>query len=775
MINFENMSPKQFEVLSKDILEKEKQTKIFVFPSGRDGGIDGSSKELTNYIVLQAKHYYGSNFSKLKSNLKNIELPKIKKLLLKEYYLFTTLKLTRKNKEELIDIMGGHLKDLSYIYAYDDIVEFLNADENVSIYKKHNVLWMGSTNFLQTVLNQSSYIDSIELKESIRKSFNTFVYTNHYYIAEQLLERQNILIITGNPGVGKTTLSNMLILKFLSRDYKVTYVSNNELSELKSSISMNDKVKEIILLDDFLGEHYVNLKSGIDRELKSLFSYVKNNQNKKLILNSRITIYNDAKMKKYKLNEILEEEYIENILINIDKVNNYDKAKIFVNHLRVNKIPVKHVDNLVDNKNHLKIITHENYNPRIIEHVTKNKVVQRITHDNYSEEILKYLDNSVLIWKEEFYERIEDVDRIFMFTLYSLNGNKTKLEYIKTAFNNRISKENKYSTTTDLFNSSFKRLNESFLRFYEDKDGEVYIDVLNPSVNDFLRSVLINNELEQKSIIESASYIEQIDNIVTINSNNIKYFDVEKLLNLENISKSKEYYFLDYLLKKQIKDEKHTETVKSQFEKLVNNYIPERSKLYKLLIVSGYFQFYRLENVASNNFMISFKNLEYKDLLIVVKYFENNFKFNCDNYYVFRNSIIKNIEDELINIVNSDFLEIVFEFSNKNDDLYNDIHKLDIKELIHKYEEDYIIYLIDYCDDKTHLLLNEVQNFEIEIKDINYDELISNLNFELLVDELKEQIRLEYEADNYRNDHLYEKHYEESSIENLFKDLEKES
>lgn len=117
--------------------------------------------------------------------------------------------------------------------------------------------------------------------QDIEEQIKLFVETQAYHIANKKLHDNNIVIITGNPGVGKSTLSKMLILYWANQGYTVKYSSSNNLSDLKKSISIHPEVKEIILLDDFIGQHYLNIQENYPNEIKSLISYMKEIKTKK--------------------------------------------------------------------------------------------------------------------------------------------------------------------------------------------------------------------------------------------------------------------------------------------------------------------------------------------------------------------------------------------------------------------------------------------------------------------------------------------------------------
>lgn len=68
----------------------------------------------------------------------------------------------------------------------------------------------------------------------------------------------------------------------------------------------------------------------------------------------------------------------------------------------------------------MNIIKHKNYNPRIIEFITKENNYRKISTDDYYEYTIRKLNNPLDVWEEEFEERIDYIDRIILYCLYSL-------------------------------------------------------------------------------------------------------------------------------------------------------------------------------------------------------------------------------------------------------------------------------------------------------------------------------------------------------------------
>jgi hypothetical protein len=74
--NFLNLSPFDFENLTRDVLQKHYDIYFESFTTGRDNGIDlRYSKNSNNDLIVQCKRY--NNYNSLKSKSKNFKSSKI--------------------------------------------------------------------------------------------------------------------------------------------------------------------------------------------------------------------------------------------------------------------------------------------------------------------------------------------------------------------------------------------------------------------------------------------------------------------------------------------------------------------------------------------------------------------------------------------------------------------------------------------------------------------------------------------------------------------------
>ena len=295
MLNYSNLSDVEFEYLCQDIMQRKLNVSLHKYAVGRDNGIDLCDDSIKKSIVIQVKHYINSTVSNLINTLKT-EVKKVNKLNPKQYYICCSKALSPQKVNEIYNMFSPFMDSSSNIITISDIDDFLNASENFDILKKHYKLWIESTGILENIIQNDTFIDCEVLFSTIEKDRQVFVPTIAYYESLKLLDKRNTLFIVGNPGVGKTLTSKMLILHYAANGYKVRYTTNtSDLQTLKKTISQNPEEKEIILIDDCFGQAYFKMKETQSNELTALIKYVSISTNKLLILNSRITIFKESK------------------------------------------------------------------------------------------------------------------------------------------------------------------------------------------------------------------------------------------------------------------------------------------------------------------------------------------------------------------------------------------------------------------------------------------------------------------------------------------------
>ncbi|NOU18796.1 MAG: hypothetical protein HOO91_14675 [Bacteroidales bacterium] len=545
---FETLDDKDLEELSCDLLQEELKLSFESFKKGRDGGIDlrySRAIDSPNTIVVQVKHFYNSGYRKLYSHLKNEEVNKVKNDLKPDRYIFvTSAGLTPKNKKAILDLFNPYIKTTNDIYGQDELNSLLRKYKHIE--ERHIKLYFSSITILEKVIKNSITGRSEFESHKIGKIAKLFVPHKEYNKAINILKEEQLLVVTGDPGIGKTMLSKYLILTFLKDNFELIYIREN-ISEAEELFC--PEKNQIFYFDDFLGSNYLELKQpkNHDNGLIEFVKRVKNYPNKYMIICSRTTILNRARKEYPKLEnpDIVFAQH----QIDIKNYSILDKAKILYKHLYFSGLSTVYIDKIVENKNYWSIIKHDSYNPRIIEYIADYRRLQNVNTDDYIPYIINKLDNPEDVWKDAYNNDIDDYSRFLLSTLFTLilyNYRDVDENVLIEAYGYRLDFEiinNGFKRPTNPYNSALNNLLGGFInRTVEQDTRRITCNFFNPSIIDFLLKYIKENKDEKWRILNSIIYYEQFE----------QRFGYTGLLN--NLSFGSEEY--DELFKYLIKMEK---------------------------------------------------------------------------------------------------------------------------------------------------------------------------------------------------------------------------
>jgi adenylate kinase family enzyme len=508
---FHTLSPRDFEYLSNDLVGAKLKVDVRSFATGRDKGIDGWLIDKNQLTVVQSKHWENTKNSVLISRLRNDELPKIKKLKPKRYILSVSNDLTVDQVKQLINDFKPYLKE-------DDLLDRGKINklisENPSIEANHYKLWFSSTNILNEMINSDLHNQTQFELEEIKKSIKTYVRTSNYYSSKNKLDQNNCIIITGAPGVGKTTLSRVLVHELIVEEEKRNK-SNYEFIYIDCINDFNraykSKLKQIFLFDDFLGRNYLSeVRNSDDRKLKEIIDRIRKSANKKLILTSRVSILNQAKniSDDYDSSTFISNEE----LIDVSDLSRIEKAKILSSYFFNTMSTIKEtgectieIEDFTNQDFYLKIIDHRNYNPRLIEHILNKDNFNASEHTSFKNFSLAALNNPSKVWEKPIKNNLNDIQREILYSvIFTKERTNQEKIYDLTLKNNNIKSQE--------FFDSLKVMNESFISISIDSNNcNRYIKLLNPSIADFLIPKLIN-----ESPSELASLIVSMGSLLDI-------------------------------------------------------------------------------------------------------------------------------------------------------------------------------------------------------------------------------------------------------------------
>lgn len=343
--DFLRLNDKEFESLAVDLLAELEGQRIERFKSGKDGGIDGrffvdGSKE----VVIQVKHWARSGLPALIRHLRNNEMQKIHSLNPRRYMLVTSIELSRHNKQVLKDLLSPYVLSETDIFGREDLNDLISKHPEIE--KKHYKLWMASTTVLTCLLNAAIVGRSAYKLAEISAFASKYVLTSDHAKALEKLESLHAVIISGEPGIGKTTLADQLCVHYVLRGFRLCCIENS-INEAESLY--RPKEKQIFYFDDFLGRNYLQaLGRHEDSHVINFIKRVSNDKTKRFVLTSRTVILNQGKM----LSDLFRIENMEQneFELRVASLSRLDKARILYNHIWFGRLGEAHVEEVYRDK-----------------------------------------------------------------------------------------------------------------------------------------------------------------------------------------------------------------------------------------------------------------------------------------------------------------------------------------------------------------------------------------------------------------------------------------
>lgn len=346
----------EFENLTRDLLQAEFGLYIESFKDGKDGGIDlrfGLTADTK--CIVQVKRY--KNWTSLKKCLE-AEKKKVDKLSPTRYVLSTSLPLSPDNKKTIKAIFSPYIKDEADIYGRDDLNNLLG--KHIDIERKYYKLWLGSTEVLNEIIHKDVRNWSRFELDTIQEEVRTYVSNDSFNEALKIQQNNHYVIISGIPGIGKSTLARMLVFYLLSHNYDEFVCIENDLKDAVALLQ-KDK-KQVFFFDDYLGSNtFEPGEKDFENKLVLFIQAIKRDPSKKFIMTTREYILSQAK-------EQYEKFRVKNIeaakcVIDLGAYNKYIRACILYNHLAEAQLTEPYIEQLLYQRNYQKLVNHPYFSP----------------------------------------------------------------------------------------------------------------------------------------------------------------------------------------------------------------------------------------------------------------------------------------------------------------------------------------------------------------------------------------------------------------------------
>lgn len=492
--DFSRLNDKEFEVFCADVLSAENGVHFERFKPGRDGGIDGFFQTTQGeQWVLQCKHWVTSGLPKVVKYLRDVEAPKVAKIKPSKYFLAVSHSLAKADKDSIVAAFSGSGVGEVIVRGREDLNDILA--KHPAIERRHFKLWISSGSVLASLLNNATVGRSeFALREITQKS-RLYVSTRNFTQVLDRLEKMGTAIITGEPGVGKTTLAEQIVLHYCSDGYELVCVVD-DIKDAEATFA-SDK-RQIFYFDDFLGRNYLEgLRGHEGSHIVSFMRRVKNDKNKRFVLTSRSTILNQGKIihDVFDHNNMQRNEYE----VALESLTKLDRAKILYNHIWHSSLDEKLIEEIYYEQRYRSIIDHPNYNPRLIAFLTDSQRFENLSVSKYWCHIQDLLNNPAKIWEHPFDSQLDDFGRLLVL-LVALHGKSISESDLSEAYYRflNVSSRAHMQGKRDFY-VVIRHLSNSMLTRMMVKDLVLY-KLFNPSLADFL----LKRYTGDKSSLQSA-------------------------------------------------------------------------------------------------------------------------------------------------------------------------------------------------------------------------------------------------------------------------------
>jgi len=504
--SFESLSSQDFEELVRDLLQAEWNVALEAFKAGRDSGIDLRCAQADgDSTIIQCKHFAISGYGKLHSHLRVSELPKIQRLAPGRYVLVTSVGLTPGNKDEILQALRPFVKSTADIIGAHDIEGLLSRHPQIE--RANFKLWFTSTEVLERVLHNAERCQTDFEVARIRKKIPLFVQNDAYPRAAALLEKTRIVVISGVPGIGKTTLAEMLLYAHLEQGYEPVVIQS-DISQGKKFFKAD--AKRIYYYDDFLGQAFLGdraeyLGRNEDAALVDFMEMVRQSAHGRFILTTREHILSSA----LQISERLAQSAMltHRCVLELRDYTLGQKARILYNHLYFSDLPQPYKDAVLEDRFFLTIIKHDHFNPRLIEWLSSQTRLKNVTAGRYRDHISSLLRSPHSIWTHAFHNQISFAARHLLLALYTL-GDWTETRDIEPAFialhRHYATKYNRPIAAGD-FRKALQEVDGAFVSYSRDRAS-----FLNPSIREFVASTISDHRETAEDLIDSAIRFEQL-------------------------------------------------------------------------------------------------------------------------------------------------------------------------------------------------------------------------------------------------------------------------
>ena len=306
-------------------------------------------------------------------------------------------------------------------------------------------------------------------------------------VASEILERTGVLIIAGEPGVGKSTLARMLVWMHARQGWNVSVI--DDIGDAFSTPVEGDF--RLVFFDDFLGQ--VRLTPDwirtVDQRLPPFLRRAKASKGLRFIMTTRDYVLRQAQMQSERLSG--SDVKLSEFTLNVGVYTRAVKARILFNHIHFSDLMPTEREELLADDFFLEIIKHRNFNPRIVSLLTSADYMS-LVNIPVREAVRAVLENPQILWEKPYRSHITEDGKALMLALF-FNRVHVPVHDLERSFYRvscALGRPLAPGEAADRFRAAVKELEGSVLAI-ESRS----VKFANPGVQDFLQRAVREDRL----------------------------------------------------------------------------------------------------------------------------------------------------------------------------------------------------------------------------------------------------------------------------------------
>lgn len=502
------LEPMEFQRFARDMIQARERIHLESFAETGDGGIDGRccGEKDGSVIVFQAKRIRGSLLSAARSEKEKLDrLARVDR-----YIIVFSADASPGTKDRIQEELSPYVVRNEDIVFAADLNNYISSQPEVyrRIVENYPKLWIQNADELkrklfETVNGPLLSRSENSWEEAVKKA-SIFVETDIYARALSRLQTNRALIISGSPGVGKTTLAEQLGLGFCKKYGFSHYLFVTSIDQLYVSRGLPGE--KVLIFDDFWGscqlDGFTNLAGTRD-----LLSFIESIQRKKdavLIMTTREYILEQGLERNEEFRRFVERNRID---FRMEEYHKADKLRIYYGHLKNFSLTWEQLEHLADDGD--QVIESPNYNPRVL-----SEFIQSITPDmspqQCSDELFEYLECPEAFWRKIYRDLSDEARRVFL--ILALLPHPVELEVLRECYFALLPGDERKLEWKE-FGAVIMELEKTVIR--TDDYSEVYkglrtVSYQNPSVRDFILKYISENPEQCSGVLyDSCLYFDQ--------------------------------------------------------------------------------------------------------------------------------------------------------------------------------------------------------------------------------------------------------------------------